>query len=67
LNADTVTKIIWDNAKPTNFLEEFQSTRIFRAKLALSATKAIDVAFQLTLSKTGNGKQQLDVKLLSAG
>lgn len=67
LNADIVTKIIWDNAKPTSFLERFQSTRVFKAKLALSATKAIDVAFQLKLTKTGSGKQQLDVKLLSAG
>jgi hypothetical protein len=67
LNAAIVTKIIWDNAKPTNFLERFQSTRTFRAKLALSATKAIDVTFQLKLSKTGSSKQQLDVKLLSAG
>ena len=67
LNADIVTKIIWDNAKPTSFLERFQSTRVFKAKLALSATEAIDVSFQLKLFKTDRGKLQLDVKLLSAG
>ena len=64
LNADMVIKIIWDHAKPANFLDRFQSTRIFKARLAESGGKTRDVSFQLKLSKTVTGKQQLEVRLL---
>jgi hypothetical protein len=63
LNADIVIKIIWDNSKPASFLDRFQSTRIFKARLAESEGKTRDVSFQLTRSKTGEGKQQLEIRL----
>lgn len=67
LNTEMIIKYIWDISKPTNLLGQFQSTRTFKAKLAESANKAIDVEFQLRMSKTSNGKQQLEIKLLRAG
>jgi hypothetical protein len=63
LNAELVIKIIWDHAKPANFLDRLQPTRIFKARLAESGGKTRDVSFQLKLSKTASGKQQLEVRL----
>jgi hypothetical protein len=63
LNTDTVIKIIWDNGKPSNVLDRLQSTRTFKARLAESDGKARDVSFQLKLSKTSTGKQQLEIRL----
>jgi hypothetical protein len=67
LNADMVIGIIWKNGRPSNLRDLFQSTKILKGKVAVSSSKVIDVSFQLKLSKTDSGKQQLDVKLLSAG
>ena len=63
LKADLVIKTIWDNAKPASFLDQFQSTRIFKAKLAEPDGKVRDVLFQLKRSKTDGGKQELEIKL----
>lgn len=63
LNADMVIKILWDHGKPANFLDSLQSTRIFKARLAESGGRTRDVSFQLKLSKTSNGKQQLEIGL----
>ena len=67
LNADMVIEILWKEGRLGNLRNIFQSTRTFKAKVAVSSSKAIDVSFQLRLSKTDRGKQQLEVKLLSAG
>jgi hypothetical protein len=67
LDADMVIKIIWENGKPASFLDKLQSSRTFKARLAESGGRARDVSFQLKLSKTANGKQQLDIRLSQAG
>jgi hypothetical protein len=64
LNADMVIKIIWDHGRPANLRDLFQSTKRLKAKVALSSSETIDVSFQLKLSKTDRGLQQLEVKLL---
>lgn len=67
LNADMVIGIIWNNARRANLRDLYQSTKTLKAKVALSSSEMIEVSFQLKLSKTDRGKQQLEVKLLSAG
>jgi len=67
LNADMVIGILWNNGRPAKLRDLFQSTRILKGKAALSAGEAIDISFQLKLSKTDRGEKQLEVKLLSAG
>jgi hypothetical protein len=67
LDTDLVIKIIWDYGQAMSIMDKIKSTKVFNAKLALSANEAADVSFQLKLSKTSNGKQQLELKLLRAG
>lgn len=67
LNADLVIDIIWKYGQSTNLPVGSESTRTFNGQLAVSASEAIDVSFKLELTKKSDGKQQLEVRLLSAG
>jgi hypothetical protein len=64
LNADVVIKILWGHGRPANLRELLQSTRTLKGKFADSDHKLRDLSFQLKLSKTGDGKKQLAVRLL---
>jgi len=65
LDADTVIKIIWDTSAPANFLDFAgilkSKQRKLKAKVVLSGNRTIELSFKLSLSKTSDGKQQLDV------
>lgn len=65
LDADTVIKIIWDTSSPANFLDFAgilkSKKRALKAKVVLSGNKTIELFFQLKLSRTSDGKQQLDI------
>ena len=62
LNTDFIIKFLWDIGKVESTLPN--STKIFKAKLVESEGRSRDVSFQLTLSRTLFGKQQLEIRLL---
>ena len=62
LNADLVMRIILNNSK-ASMADRLRSTRKLKAKLADSGGKARDGEFELKLSKTSQGRQQLEIKL----
>lgn len=64
LNTHFIVHYLWDIGKADGVVDKIRSTKTFRAKLVGSHGKAEDIAFQFRLSKTKDGKQQLEIRLL---
>jgi hypothetical protein len=64
LNTHFIVHYLWDIGKSENVMDRIRSTKTFKAKLFGSGGEARDVTFQFKLSKTSEGKQQLEIRLL---
>lgn len=63
LNTHFIVHFLWDISKPENVMDRIRSVKTFRAKL-FSDGEPKDVRFQFKSSKTSDGKQQLEIRLL---
>lgn len=64
LNTHFIVHYLWDIAKSENVMDRIRSTKTFKAKLFGPGGVARDVVFQFKLSRTKDGKQQLEIRLL---